>query len=234
MSGRWFEPIAERLGTAYLKHSFTKGTEQEADFVVEALGLEDASRVLDAGCGPGRHAYALARRGITVVGADLSARFVELAAAGAPRGAAFVRADIRDLPFGPVFDAAICLCQGGFGLLRGDDAAALRAIAGCLRPGGRTVVSAFSAFFAARFPEGSSFDAATGVNHERATLKGEDGTESEADLWTTCFTPRELRMLAEGCGLDVEAVWSVMPGAYAVRPPDTDYPEYLVVARKPV
>ena len=35
----WFQPIAEHLGSAYLRYSFTKGTAQEVDHVVEALGL---------------------------------------------------------------------------------------------------------------------------------------------------------------------------------------------------
>ena len=42
MSNHWFEPIAEHLGAAYLRYSFTKGTEQEVAFLVEVLGLDGA------------------------------------------------------------------------------------------------------------------------------------------------------------------------------------------------
>ena len=65
----WFEPIAEHLGGAYLRYSFTKGTRQEADHLVGALGLQPGMRVLDVGCGPGRHAHELAGRGLVVHGA---------------------------------------------------------------------------------------------------------------------------------------------------------------------
>ena len=41
-------------------------------------------RVLDVGCGPGRHAHALAAQGIEVVGVDISQRFVDLAAEAPP------------------------------------------------------------------------------------------------------------------------------------------------------
>jgi len=56
----WFEPIADHLGAAYLRYSFTKGTRQEVDAVVGWLGLRPGMRVLDVGCGPGRHAHELA------------------------------------------------------------------------------------------------------------------------------------------------------------------------------
>jgi cyclopropane fatty-acyl-phospholipid synthase-like methyltransferase len=75
----WFEDLADHLGGAYLRYSFTKGTANEVAFLVDALALAPGARVLDVGCGPGRHALALAERGIEVVGLDISARFVALA-----------------------------------------------------------------------------------------------------------------------------------------------------------
>ena len=116
----WFNPLAEFLGPAYLRNAFTMGTAQEIEFLVGALGLEPEMRVLDVGCGPGRHALALARRGIEVVGVDLSPEFVRLAgdaAAAEALPAPFVERDVRDLDFDGEFDSLICLCQRGFGLL---------------------------------------------------------------------------------------------------------------------
>ncbi|MCB1016332.1 MAG: class I SAM-dependent methyltransferase [Acidimicrobiales bacterium] len=232
----WFEELAEHLGSAYLRYSFTKGTEQEVDFLVGVLGLSPGDRVLDVGCGPGRHAHALGRRGIEVVGVDVSERFVRLAAEGAPPGVSFRRADARALPFAGEFDAALSLCQGAFGLggpegALAADRAVLGGMARALRPDGRLAVSAFSAYFQVRFLEESDrFDAATGVNHERSTLRSEAGEDAEHDLWTTCFTPRELTLLAEEAGLAVRAIWSVSPGAYAEQAPTIDSHEFLLVA----
>jgi SAM-dependent methyltransferase len=220
--------------------AFTTGTEQEIDFLVDALGLDGESRVLDAGCGPGRHALALAQRGIAVVGVDLSPEFVGLARASADSlGVAdrvrFEIGDVRQLEFADEFDAVICLCQGGFGLLGGgaDEGAVLDRFARALRSGGRLAVSAFNAYFALRHMEaGDTFDAARGVNHERAQLRDAAGAEREFDLWTTCFTPRELELLAAAAGLRVVAVHGVTPGRYGANPPSIDQPEFLLLARR--
>jgi SAM-dependent methyltransferase len=240
----WFEPIADHLGSAYLRYSFTKGTEQEVGFLVEALGLEPGMRVLDVGCGPGRHSHALAARGIDVHGIDISQRFVDLATEGADPGApgrtTFERADARALTFDGAFDAAISLCQGAFGLTGGPgapldgDGAVLEGMARALCPGGRLAVSAFSSYFQVRYLEGDTvFDAEAGVNRERTSVKDEAGHDADVDLWTTCFTPRELRLLARVAGLEVEHLWSTTPGGYAAIAPTIDSPEFLLVARRP-
>lgn len=234
MTEHFFEPIAEHLGAAYLRYSFTKGTEQEVAFLSDVLDLRPGVRVLDVGCGPGRHARALAASGIDVVGLDISERFVALARDGAPPTARFVRGDARLMEFDAEFDAAICLCQGAFGLVPGEDGEVLRRIVRALRPGGRAVVTAFSAYFQVRWlGEGDEFDADAGVNHERTLVRSETGEDGEFDLWTTVFTPRELRLLAGAAGASVDALWSVAPGEYDRRPPDLDHPELLAVLRRP-
>ena len=235
----WFEPIAEHLGSAYLRYSFTKGTRQEVDFLMDALELQPGMRVLDVGCGPGRHAHELARRGLTVHGIDISQRFVDLAQQDAPAGATFERRDARDLAFDGEFDVVICLCQGAFGLMtaNGDDERVLGGMARALRPGGHLALSAFNAYFAVKYfaagdDPGSTFDADTGVNHEHTEVRSETGEAKTVDLWTGCYTPRELRVLCRIAGLTVDAIHSVEPGGYGRVAPTTETAEFLVFAHR--
>ena len=242
MVEHWFEPLADHMGEAYLRYSFTKGTIQEVDFLWDALNLAPGTRVLDIGCGPGRHSIELARRGADVVGVDISETFVDIAnksIAGESK-AEFLRADARHLPFEHEllvdgFDAVICLCQGAFGLMtnEGDDRAVLAGISRTLRPGGRFALSAFNAYFSVRYHEDAQFDADRGVSREDTVVRSPDGRELEAVLWTGCYTPRELRLLLGEAGLSVEAIWSVEPGRYAANPPSVESPEFLVSGRRP-
>ena len=101
-------------GSPFLKHPLltTVRTNQEVDFIVEACGLSGGSRILDVGCGVGRHSIELARRGYNVTGIDPSAAMIAAARRRADRSGVFVdfqqeRGELfaTDQPY----DAAICL-----------------------------------------------------------------------------------------------------------------------------
>ena len=230
----WFEDLAEHMGEAYLRYSFTKGTRQEVDFLETALSLRSDARILDVGCGPGRHANEFARRGYTVHGIDISERFIDVARASAEPGATFEVRDARSLPFVDEFDAVVCLCQGAFGLMIEDDGDenVLRSITRALRPGGVLALSAFNAYFVARHQTDSDFDVARGVNHEVTDIRSPEGAIKQVDLWTGCYTPRELRLLAARVGLEVTAIHGVEPGKYSDSAPSLECPEHLVIALK--
>jgi SAM-dependent methyltransferase len=231
----WFEDIADHLGLAYDRYAHTKGTVQEVDHIVVALDLRPGERILDVGCGTGRHSLELARRGFEVHGIDISERFVEIARSGTDSLATFERVDARVMEFESDFDAVICLCQGAFGMMTadGEDDAVVGSMARALRPGGRVALSAFNAYFAVKYHDGAQFDAATGVSHELTEIRSESGERRTVDLWTGCYTPRELRLLMTVHGFDVDSVSSVEPGAYGLAPATVESPEFLAIAHLP-
>ncbi|MFT7646575.1 MAG: SAM-dependent methyltransferase [Candidatus Poriferisodalaceae bacterium] len=248
----WFEELADHMGSAYLRYAFTKNTVKEVDFLCETLGLRSGHKVLDVGCGPGRHLLEFARRGIEVVGVDISQKFLDIAARAAEeedlsRLVTVQRVDARELSSSRVvdgsFDAAVAMCQGAFGLQAGpaagadpinveNDLAVLDGMRRAVYEGAYVGVAAFSAYFQMQHLENSTFDAMKGTNHEVTEVKDEAGTSRPADLWTTCFTPRELWLLTERAGLKPEQLFGVSSvGAYTASAPTVEEPEFFMVAR---
>jgi ubiquinone/menaquinone biosynthesis C-methylase UbiE len=83
---QWYEALFENYSKQYDKECYTQGTVGECDFIEQEVAHNKRIRILDIGCGTGRHAIELTKRGYTnVVGVDLSesqiARAKEKAAA---------------------------------------------------------------------------------------------------------------------------------------------------------
>jgi SAM-dependent methyltransferase len=129
---------------------------QEVSGLWEQLRLTPRSRILDVGCGHGRHAVAIEQLGPTVVGLDSATTLLSR-----PKRLSteldvhphWVQGDMRRLPFRPgTFDAAILIDAFGFFDSDAEDDAALGEIADTLSPGGRLGFKIINgAFIAANF-----------------------------------------------------------------------------------
>jgi len=106
----------------------------EAD-LVESLAPR---AVLDAGCGTGRVAIELTRRGIAVVGVDLDPRMLQRARRQAP-GLSWRRGDLATVELARRFDVVLLAGNVVIFLAPGSEAAVVRNMARHLRPGGYLV-----------------------------------------------------------------------------------------------
>src|SRR5207248_3188884 len=91
------------------RHHWHSHHQREVDYITERTGLTQG-RVLDVGCGDGRHAAEFARRGFEVVAVDLSPALIERARKShSHTPVKFEVADARkSLPAG-AFDLVVCL-----------------------------------------------------------------------------------------------------------------------------
>jgi 2-polyprenyl-3-methyl-5-hydroxy-6-metoxy-1,4-benzoquinol methylase len=149
---QWYETLFENYARTYDCEVFTQGTLQEVTFIEQEIGFDKTKRILDVGCGTGRHAIELAKRGYIVTGVDLSESQLIRArekAAEAKVNVQFELGDARALRFKNEYDVALTLCEGGFALMETDEMnfAILHGAARALKPGGIFILTTLNALF---------------------------------------------------------------------------------------
>ena len=227
----WFEPLADHLGAAYLRYSFTKGTEQEVE--LPGRGARAGSRA----CGCSTSAAARAPRARAGPARDRGRRRRHLAAvrrpghgADAPAGRD-VRAARRPAPCRSTTSSTprsrCARAPSGWPAAAGSGATGHRsrrrsstAWRGRCGPAGGWRSSAFPR--TSRSGGWTRHDRSTPTRGREPRAHARSSTRPartpQADLWTTCFTPRELRLLAPRGRPRVDHIWSVDPGEYGGRP----------------
>ncbi len=230
----------------YDDNCFTKNTEHEIGFLLEELDLSPGASLLDVGCGTGRHAVELAKLGYAVTGVDLSEGMLNQAQAKAEAAGVsvdWVQSDATKFSLDKAFDAAICLCEGSFGLLgSGDDAiehplAILRNISNSLKPGANVLLTVLSAFRLARRHtqedvEQGIFDPLTLTEMSEISLPAPADGQPDMRLWERGFVPTELILLFRQAGMEIIHIWGGTAGDWNRGKINLDEYEIMVVARK--
>ncbi len=229
----------------YMSNEFTANTLAEVDFIIDQLKLAVGSNILDIGCGTGRHCVELARRGYAVTGIDLSDGMLKQASEAAAKAgvaATFIQADAVEFEVNTEFDAAICLCEGAFGLLGSTDdpgehdLAILRNINRALKPGGRFLLTALNGFKLVR--KYGNDDVVSGrfdplYMAERYDLEYEtpDGKKS-TPVSERGFAPSELRLMLRMTGFEVLHIGGGTAGHWDKRTVDLDEYELMAICCK--
>lgn len=248
----WYQELFSNYARRYDTESFTAGTIGECDFIEAEVGRDRSKRILDIGCGTGRHSIELARRGYAVVGVDLSANMLAAArgtAHSAGVSVTFHEADARALTFQKEFDAAVMLCEGGFALMETDEMnhAILRSAANALRDGGVFIFTTLNGLFPlyhsvkdfinAGMPQSNSeantFDLMTFRDRSRFTFTDDDGVAKTVTCDERYYVPPEITWQLRSLGFSTVDIFGARLGAFSrehALTPD-DY-EMLVVARR--
>ncbi len=251
---RWYEALFENYARKYDEENFVQGTAGECDFIEQELGSDKTLNILDVGCGTGRHAIELARRGYRVTGIDLSEAQLRRArekAAEAGVDVDFQRQDARDLPFDEEFDAAIMMCEGGFPLMETDEMnfAILQSVTKALLSPATFIFTTLNGLFPLFHSveklgkdtalEGNAtyrdnrFDLMTFRDHNVTEFTDDEGNRHTLNCNERYYVPSEITWLLKSLGCQDIEIYGARLGAFSrehtLRTNDF---EMLVVCRK--
>lgn len=230
----------------YLSNSFTQWTKTEVRFLLDRFPIPKGGNVIDLGCGVGRHAVELAAEGYAVTGVDISeGMLAEARKLATDRGVSVTweHASISDYKPEPQFDMALCLCEGGFGLISqgedpvGHDIAILKTAFNALKPGGWFILTGLNGYATIRrmtddHVKAGSFDPAT---MQSSYLDDWDLPEGKRTMriHERLFIPPEVVAMLRFVGFQVRHVWGGTAGEWGERPIKLDEIEVMFVAQKP-
>lgn len=251
---QWYEALFENYAKKYDQECYVQGTVGECDSIEEEIGRDKSINILDIGCGTGRHAIELAKRGYKVTGIDLSESQIKRAREKAKESnvkVEFQKHDARKLPFNDEFDLAIMLCEGGFSLMETDEMnfEILKSAAKALKSNGRFIFTTLNGLFplfhsVKEFYESStkeggsvcksiSFDLMTFRDHNRVEFEDDSGNKKVLECNERYYVPSEITWLLKTLGFKKIEIFGAKLGAYSRKDKLTpDDFEMLIFARK--
>jgi SAM-dependent methyltransferase len=223
-AGEWIHGFFDATYVQHLRAQWSDVlTRNQVAFAVKALGLRRGARVLDVPCGFGRHARLLARRGILVVGVDLSrAMLAEARRGGVEPRLEFVRADMRRLGYEGEFDAVVNFYTSFGYFSPRENLDVLRRMARALKPGGGILIDHRDRDRDERLPgrwwdrlpdgtlalQGVRFDRSTGRWSGEWIFVSPRGRRSVRAIQHYVYTLTQWRHMFRAVGLHLTAAWS--------------------------
>ena len=228
MNTKWYKELFEEMGIEYEDYPFTKNTDNEVKWMIKEYLINPEMKILDVGCGTGRHAINLATKGYKDITAiDLSPGLIRAAkefAKGKNVQVDFRVCDARELPFENEFDVAICLCEGAFGLLENDteNYKVLRAVHKSLKMFGVFILTTLNLF------RDDKFDLMTCRVESEEEITRKDGQKKIIKCSDRSYSFPELKWVLEQHGFEV--ILGANP--FSKEPIKYGTMEFMVVSKK--
>ncbi len=251
---QWYETLFENYAQNYDKESFTQGTQGECDFIESEINYDKTLKILDVGCGTGRHSIELSKRGYTVAGIDLSES--QLARAREKAEAAnlkinFLKHDARNLPFNKEFDVAMMLCEGAFPLMETDEQnfEILKSVNKSLKDKGKFIFTTLNGLFplyhsvekfcASASADGNAvyhsntFNLMTFRDHNITEVEDDFGNKKTLECNERYYIPSEITWMLKSLGYKSIDIFGAKLGAFSRKDKlSAEDFEMLVIAEK--
>ncbi len=246
MKRPWFETIFDERYPELFSH-LEGNAEEEVDDIIRLLNLPSGAAVEDLGCGRGRHAIPLARRGYEVTGVDLSDKMLRLARSRSEKEGVrveWVRGDMRTFRRPGAFDACLSLFTSFGYFSDAENQAVLNNAGQSLKGGGRLLLDLRNAGKGLSRLEDldQTREIATGtlkmsIRYDRVTrraraehvLTRRDGIRIASAFDVRIYSGEELSGMIGRAGMRVTDVF----GSLAGGPFDENSPRMVLVAVRP-
>jgi 2-polyprenyl-3-methyl-5-hydroxy-6-metoxy-1,4-benzoquinol methylase len=236
MKKQWYESLFENYGQKYDSENFTHGTVGECDFIEKEIKSDKSLKILDVGCGTGRHAIELTKRGYQVTGIDLSESQLKRAREKAEESKLvidFQCQDARNLSFNGEFDVAIMLCGGGFSLMETDEMnfEILKNVTKSLKSKAKLIFTApnglfplfhsLNEFYTSIVEEGNSvckstgFDMMTFRDYNTVDFEDDLGNKKTLECNDRYYVPSEITWLLKSLGYKRVDIFGAKLGAFS-------------------
>jgi 2-polyprenyl-3-methyl-5-hydroxy-6-metoxy-1,4-benzoquinol methylase len=251
---QWYEELFENYGMKYDNENFTQGTFGECDFIEKEIEYNKETKILDIGCGTGRHSIELSKRGYDVVGIDLSESLLKRAKEKTIEQnlqIVFQKHDARNLPFLRQFDLVIMLCEGAFPLMETDEMnfQILQNAANALKPKGKLIFTTLNGLFplfhsvkdflASSTETGNatydnnSFDLMTFRDYSTTYVEDDFGNKKELQCSERYYVPSEITWLLKTLNFITVDIFGAKLGAFSRTDKlSTEDYEMLIIAEK--
>ena len=249
---QWYEELFINYANTYDTEEFTQGTVQEVDFIESEIEFDKTRKILDVGCGTGRHAIELAKRGYQVTGIDFSEAQLKKAREKAKIEGVevtFIQGDARDFSFNDPFDLVIMICEGAFPLMETDEMnfRILQNAERSLKENGKFIFTTLNVLFplyhsvrdfinagaTGAQSDQNSFDLLTFRDYSTVTIVDDSGKEKTLNCNERYYAPSEITWLLKSLNFRVVDIYGCDTGELVRgRPLTTNDYEMLVVAQK--
>jgi len=251
---QWYEKLFENYGLKYDNESFTRGTQGECDFIEKEIKFNKSVKILDIGCGTGRHTIELSKRGYSITGIDFSESQLRQARKKASKynlEIDFRKQDARSLNFSNEFDLVIMICEGAFPLMETDEMnfQILKNAAEALRIDGKIIFTTLNGlfplfhsvkdFFELQNDEGkakysnNTFDLMTFRDHNLTEIVDDSGETIELASNERYYVPSEITWLLKSLNFKSIEIYGAKLGNFSREHQlTTEDFEMLVIAKK--
>jgi len=233
---QWYETLFENYGLKYENEIYTQGTIGECDFIEAEIENNKQIRILDIGCGTGRHSIELAKRGYIITGVDLSDSMLKRArekASAQKINVDFFKHDARNLPFTDEFDLAIMICEGSFPLMETDEMnyQILQNAAKSLKDKGKLIFTTLNGLFplfhsvkdfmSSHKEDGNasndknSFDLMTFRDYSVTSIEDDSGDKKELECNERYYVPSEITWLLKSLNFKTIDIYGAKLGAFS-------------------